>query len=175
MEKTRKQRGPKERPAVRAKTVDLLSRSIHSRQELRRKLLQRSYSAEEAAEGVAFAQDHNFLNEDRDAEAAARSLVSRGYWGPAIRVRLSRRGFSRAAVEQAMEQIGHDGGASEVFERLLPSRIPSDDKGLHRLAAKLLRRGIPAGLVRKRLNRLASEVMDQIELEAAAAVEEETG
>ncbi len=149
--------------------MDLISRSIHSRKELKRKLLQREYTPEEVDRTIGLVESRNFLNETRDAEAAARSLVTRGYWGIAIRARLAQRGFPKGAIEQALESLGADHSATEQMERLIPGRLPVDEKGQRRLAAKLVRRGVPVPLVRKRLKQLSAEVMEQIEQEASAA------
>ncbi len=171
MEKGRRppsNRKPREKPSAAAKAVDLISRSIHSRRELKRKLLQREYAPEDVDKTIGFVESHNFLNETRDAEAAARSLVTRGYWGIAIRMRLAQRGFPKSAIEQALENLAADHSASDQLERLIPRQVPVDEKGQRRLAARLVRRGVPVPLVRKRLKQLSAEVLEQIEQEAPA-------
>jgi len=164
-------RTPKEKPSAASKAVDLISRSIHSRKELKRKLLQRDYAPEEVDRTLGLVESHNLLNEVRDAEGAARSLVSRGYWGLAIRARLGQRGFSRSAVEKALDNLENDHSVAEQLERLIPSRIPADEKGQRRLASKLVRRGIPVSMVRRRLKQLPAEALEQIEQEAASAAD----
>jgi len=156
----------REKPSVSQKAVDLLSRSVHSKRELRRKLIQREYAPEEADAGIRRLEELNLLNESRDAAAAARSLYSRGYWGIAVRSRLAQRGFSRQAVDQAVEMLEADETPERLIRRLLPSKPPADEKSARRVALRLIRRGLPVRKVRESLRDLSAEAFEEIEREA---------
>ena len=115
----------------------------------------------------------NFLNESRDASAAARALYSRGYWGIAVRSRLAQRGFSRQAVDQAVVALEADESPDRLIRRLLPSRPPADEKSARRIALRMIRRGLPVRKVRESLRNLSSEAFEEIEREADAQPDED--
>ncbi|MCW5828764.1 MAG: regulatory protein RecX [Deltaproteobacteria bacterium] len=160
-----RKKNAREKPPAHVKAVDLLSRSGHSRRELARKLRQRNYGPDEIEAGVRFVEDRNFLNEERDAEAAARTLCGRGYWGLAVRARLVTRGFPKSAIDRALDQMETETPVDKALARMLPAKLPADLKARQRLALKIVRRGFPVSLVRRRFDDLPSEMLETAEAE----------
>ncbi len=134
--------------------LELLSRRMHSKSELREKLLRRGTDPAAAEEALSWLQDHQYLDDTRYASAIVRHYSKKGYGEQRIRSELYRRGIPRELWEEALqEQSGTEG----QIDRYLRSRLkdPTDREEVRKLSAALARRGFSWDEIRSAFNRFS--------------------
>jgi len=100
---------PKPTRSATARAVDLLSRRDHARAELRRKLLRKGHSPDETRAAIARVEELGLHDEEHSCRALARSFaVHRGYGPIKVRGRLKEKGFERALVDRAVDELDVD-------------------------------------------------------------------
>ena len=116
---------PDQETAIRHRAMDLLARREHSREELRRKLLQRFPDESSLLDTVldTLAND-NLQSDQRFAEAFIDARISKGQGPHRIRAELRQRGVSELAIDQALNNCEVDWfeRARQVAEKKYPGK-----------------------------------------------------
>jgi regulatory protein len=96
----------KEKPRQSSKSYALwhLSRREFSAAELRKKIIQRGYSEQEADEAMAFVQEHNYQSDERYAGMKARSTAHRS-GNRKIQMVLRTKGVEDTVVQEQIEAL----------------------------------------------------------------------
>jgi regulatory protein len=88
--------------------MDLLARREHSPRELRTKLADRGYAADEVDTTLAALEGEGLLSATRYLEAFIASHARRGHGPVRIRTELERQGIGRDDIQQALQAAGID-------------------------------------------------------------------
>ena len=143
MRRTRKTTEPGSVPSAYARGLKLLEIRSRGREELRRSLEERGFTAEAARAAVERLEAERWLDDFAAARAVVRARASR-YGAARIARELSARGFSEETVRNALaEQSGSEAEAlGRVFRRLWKSsaNLPAVERR-RRVYAGLRRRG----------------------------------
>ena len=149
--------------SARARAVRIVSASNVSRQELRRRLVQKGETEALADEAVQWLTDLKLLDDLQTAKQAVQSAVRKGYGAARIRQILCQKGIERSLWDAAMEDMPPPDGA---IDRFLASRLkdrPPDEKELKRAIDALLRRGHRWSDIRPALQRYTEALDDRRE------------
>jgi regulatory protein len=126
----------------------LLAIRDHSCEELRRKLVERNFSAGEIEEVLRSLEAGGFLDDARYADRLARSLAeSRLFGARQIRQKLFRKGIPTQLIEQALQTAEEALSSEDRLQRLLKSKLKNRDpeqlppKEKQKLANTLHQRG----------------------------------
>lgn len=123
--------------------LGLLVRREHSRRELKRKLTQRGKEAGEIEAALETLSRQDFQNDERFAQALARSRQSAGYGPIRIRAEMSQHALAGETAEQAIAALGCDwlDMAKDLIERRYLRKIQADPAQARKAVDFLLRRG----------------------------------
>lgn len=146
----------KPRQSSKSYAVWHLSRREYSAVELRRKIVQRGYTEQEADEAMAFVQEHNYQSDDRYAGMKARSTAHRA-GDRKIEMALKTKGIAVEVAQAQIETLApeHERAveAVEKFRRLAEGGVSRE------LQAKVWRylgyRGFSPDAIRRALDALA--------------------
>jgi regulatory protein len=130
-------------PSAYQRALGLLVRREHSRKELNRKLQAKGLDADETTAALDVLSRQDFQNDERFAEALARTRASSGYGPMRIRAELATHGLSREVMESALDACQRDwtACAADIVARRY-ARKDLNDPALRRKAVDfLLRRG----------------------------------
>jgi len=146
----------------------ILSLRDHGRVELRRKLSERGFEAEEIRQSLTRLEDLSYLDDRRFSEAMIRSWVERkGHGFTSARSKLLKAGVDEVLIAEVMEESG-----DSINERKICLREAARKKSKLRGEArkrrdKLLRflagRGFPASIVYDVVEKVMSEDKDEDE------------
>ena len=148
------------RSLARDKALEMISRRLMSRKELREKLLQKGADVDAADYSADWLQEHGFLNDESYAAAVARHYAAKGYGAGRVRSELGRRGVDRALWDEAVEQMP---AADEKLHKFIAARLkdPNDREQLRRIGAALFRRGYSWEEIRTALRRYSDEIIEE--------------
>ena len=148
------------RSLARDKALELISRRLMSRREIREKLLQKGADEDAAEYSADWLQEHGFLNDESYAAAVARHYAAKGYGAGRVRSELSRRGVDRELWEEAVEQMP---AAEEKLHKFIAARLkdPHDREQLRKIGAALFRRGYSWEEIRTALRRYSDEFLEE--------------
>lgn len=128
--------------------LGLLTRRPHSEAELRRKLARRGCPADEVERAVVRARGLGYL--DDAAFASVLAGVRARTRGPALIAReLSAKGVERSVVRAALGAVRREDVVASA--RRLAARATAAGAARQVVAARLLRRGFPADVIREAL------------------------
>jgi len=126
----------------------LLAGRDYSAVALRRKLVEREFSAEDSDAAVARLEEDGWINDQRFAERFAEHAVSSGkFYGIRLRQEMQRRGLPPEIIDQALRQITEDHDQTAVLREIVAKRYPdfsfqtSDEKEKRKIIGYLQRRG----------------------------------
>lgn len=142
------------RSKLRERAINILSLRPHSRGELRKKLLFKGATEEEAEDILSWAEGIGLLCDADFAKSIVRTYAARGYGLYKIRDELYRRDIPKSLWEEALKALPDStAGIDAYLERHLKS---NDRKAIKRAADALARRGyswsdISDGLRRHRI------------------------
>ena len=142
------------------KAVSLLSYRQMSGKEMRTKLIQKGFSAEEAEAAVDRLYEYRMLDDSSYAAAVVRHYAQKGYGSARIRSELYRRGISREMIEETLEEeLSSSELIDDRLDRLLRSKLkdPQDRDEVRKVTASLYRRGYSWEEIRSALNRYSCE------------------
>lgn len=135
-----------EPPSAYDRALGLLSRREHSARELKRKLDQRGYDADEGDAAVAALNRDDYQSDDRFADVLIRQRAAAGYGPRHIEAELRQHGID--AREHRARFDEHDWTAIAAgLVRRKSGRKALDRAALQKLAQSLARRGFPANIV----------------------------
>ena len=145
------------RSLARDRALELISRRLMSRKEVRDKLLQKGADEDAADYSVQWLSDHGFLNDESYAAAVARHYAAKGYGAGRVRSELSRRGLSRELWDEAVENMPETGGKLDKF---IAARLkdPEDRDQIRKISAALFRRGFSWEEIRTALRRYTDNI-----------------
>lgn len=147
------------RSLARDLALELISRRLMSRREVREKLLRKGADEDAADYSVQWLTEHGFLSDESYAAAVARHYAAKGYGAGRVRSELSRRGVERELWDAAVEQMPR---ADEKLQKLIAARLkdPEDRDQLRKLSAALLRRGYSWEEIRTALRSYTDEIFE---------------
>jgi len=134
---------PAAEPTAYQRALGLLVRREHSRKELTRKLQAKGLDAGEAEAALDVLSRQDFQNDDRFAEALARTRASSGYGPMRIRAELATHGLPRETVDAALEACDRDwlASARDLVARRYGRKDLADPAQRRKAVDFLLRRG----------------------------------
>lgn len=152
---------------ARAKAVELLARRSHSVQELRLKLLRRTYTPSEADGALAWLSERGYLDDSSFARQWAQQRIERHPEGRvALVAGLRRRGVSREVAEAVAGELCTSETEREAAQAALGKLMRAGERGAgpssgaspsaretERLRRALRRRGFSASLILELLPR----------------------
>jgi regulatory protein len=136
--------------AARQKAVELLARRAHSVQELRLKLLQRSFEPGPVETALSWLGERGYLDDAAFARAWVQRRAERHPEGPlALTAGLRRRGISRDTAEDAVAELCGGQGERALAEAALAGllRRRGPDTGDNAIRKALQRRGFRSSLI----------------------------
>jgi regulatory protein len=110
--------------------MDFLARREYGQSELTRKLADKGFKREVAAQAVAQLSDEGLQSDQRFAESFVQSRISQGKGPVRIRMDLGQRGISDSTIEIALEEADPDWRAlaREQRHKKFGATAPSDFK-----------------------------------------------
>jgi len=143
-----------QRKACRKQAMDLLARREHSRLELERKLLARSYLRDTLDEVLDALEAEGLLAEARFVESFVRARAGKGQGPTRIRADLIRRGIDESHIRAGLREAGHDWNAlaAEVRRKRFGLDAPNDFTERARQMRFLQYRGFEGGQIEAALD-----------------------
>ena len=141
------------RASAKDRAVRIVSTTAISERELKRRLVQRGESAEDAAEAADWLRDLGALDDEAMARRIVRRCADKGYGALRARQELQQKGIPREYWEEALAQYPD---MSEAIDRFLAQKLRDrnpDRKEINRVIAALQRRGYSWEEIRSALNR----------------------
>lgn len=140
---------PTRRRSPRKAALDLLARREHGVAELRAKLADREFPADEIEATLAALQAEGLLSEARFLEAFVASHARRGHGPVWIRAELERKGVAGEAIRQAIEaaEVDWEAEAEAVRVKRFGPEPPADFQAKARQARFLQYRGFRTRLL----------------------------
>lgn len=138
-----RERAKREQPTAWSKAVALLARREHSARELRRKLTERGYSADEADDALQRLADDGYQDDGRFAEMLVRTRISSGQGPARIRAELATHDIDAEHVDAAFDANEADwsGQARSIIERRYSGQDLRDARLRRKAIEFLMRRG----------------------------------
>lgn len=145
------------RSLARDRALEMISRRLMSKKELRKKLIDKGESEENADYCVIWLCDNGFLNDESYAAAVARHYAAKGYGAGRVRSELSRRGVPRELWDEAVDEMPEP---DDKLDRLVAAKLkdPNDREQVRKLGASLYRRGYSWDEIRSAINRFNGEI-----------------
>jgi regulatory protein len=103
-----KAKDPNPTQSARERAVYLLARREHSRKELKNKLIQKGFDADDIERGLNDLEQRGWLSDHRFTESWIRHRVESGYGPFRIRNELAEKGISKLLIDQTFEEIDID-------------------------------------------------------------------
>ena len=149
--------------SAKARAVRILSASSVSSADLRRRLVEKGETEENADEAVAWLQDLKLLDDLETARQLARNAARKGYGEARIRDILYRKGIDRELWSEAMEGLpSPDGAIDEFLAQRFRGQRP-DRAEIKRASDALLRRGHRWSDIKPALRRYTDGLDDEWE------------
>lgn len=145
------------RSLARDRALEMISRRLMSKKELRKKLIDKGESEENADYCVIWLSENGFLNDENYAAAVARHYAAKGYGAGRVRSELSRRGVPRELWDEAVDEMPEP---DDKLDRLVAAKLkdPNDREQVRKLGASLYRRGYSWDEIRSAINRFNGEI-----------------
>lgn len=144
--------------SAKERAVRIVSASNVSRKELRRRLVQKGESEEDAGEAVEWLSGLKLLDDLETAKEIVRAAGRKGYGPARVRQTLYQKGIDKALWEEALCELPEPDGA---IDRFLASRFRGespDRREVKRATDALLRRGHRWADIREALKRYTDEL-----------------
>ena len=146
--------------ATKTRAANMISARPLSKQELRRRLVQKGSGEEDAAAAVEWLEDLGAVNDEEYASTLVRHYSARGYGPLRIREELRRRGVPCDLWDRALEERTDSGETLDALIRKKCKGDLSEPKERKRLSDALLRRGFSWSEVRTALGRYTEILED---------------
>ena len=144
------------KPSCRDSAVKILAVKDRTEKELRDKLLEKGYGADEADDAVEAMKGFGYIDDRAYAEKYVSDGVKlRGHGEARIRSELLRRGVSRSIVDETLAQgLAADGAerVAEIMDRRFQGADLSNPKERSRIVAYFARRGFSYSDIRGAMN-----------------------
>lgn len=147
------------RSLARDKAIELLSRRLMSRRELKEKLIQKGQDEDTAEFCAAWLEANGFINDENYAAALVRHYAAKGYGQGRIRGEFSRRGVPRELWDAALEAMPEN---EDKLDKFISSRLadPEDRDQIRKISSALYRRGYSWEEIRSALRRHQAQAED---------------
>lgn len=144
------------RALARERAIEMLSRRVMSRAEMRRKLIEKGEDEDTAEHVTAWLCDHALIDDESYAAAVARHYAAKGYGAGRVRAELSRRGIERELWDGAICAMPEN---EDKIDKFIASRLhdPEDRDEVRKLSNALYRRGYSWDEIRRALERHRAE------------------
>ena len=162
-EELAKVRREAERAAARASAVRIVSATSVTEGGLRRKLMQKGRSAEDAAEAVQWMKGLQLLDDRQVAEQVVSSCVRRGYGKARIKQALYEKQVPREYWDEALAAVPEMTDAIEDFLKKRFGGQQPDRKEIDKAVNALLRRGHSWSEIKQGLRRYEEFCADSLE------------
>lgn len=137
--------------------VSYLSRRDHSAKELLLKLRQKGYM-ESAEKAVDKLRQEGYIDDERFARMYVRELINiKKYGKKRIEQELYRKGIDREIISLVLEETDFDENELCALIKRKYLRYLSDEKGIKKTVASLMRMGYSFGEIKSALNIIADE------------------
>jgi len=149
-----------EKTAAIKKGLSLLEYAQNTAKTLKRKLVQKGYSAQASAEATDYLLSHGFINEKNDAQLFTETLATRKLYGKnRIKKELYAKGFDGDVIKEAMDLIDTDfaGICAKRMDRMGGRELLTDRNKRQKTVAALMRYGFTYEDIKEAAERLASE------------------
>jgi len=146
--------------SAKARAVRIASASGVSQKELRRRLVQKGETQENAGEAVEWLSSLNLLDDGETARQLASDAARKGYGAARIRQILFQKGIPRELWDEAMEELPSPEGAIDRFLQARFRGDSPDEKEIKRAVDALLRRGHRWGDIKDALRRYTDNLDD---------------
>lgn len=147
--------------SAKERAVRIVSASSVTQKELRRRLVQKGESEENAEAAVSWLSGLNLLDDLETAKQLVRSAGRKGYGRARAKQILYQKGVDRSLWDEALEELPEPDGA---IDRFLASRFRGespDRQAVKRAADALLRRGHGWGDIRAALRRYTDTLEEE--------------
>ncbi len=146
----RSSRSGRARPSAHDKALGLLARREHSQFELKRKLGQGGYDADEIREALQRLDGSSYQDDRRFGEAMLRNRVQQGYGPMRIRVELRSHGLADREIAELLDEAGIDWAAQarRQLVRHYGADPAADPAERQRRSGYLQRRGFAGAHIR---------------------------
>ncbi len=150
------------RASAKDRAVRIVSTTGVSQKELKRRLVQRGETPEDADEAVSWLKELGAVDDEAMARRIVERCVEKGYGEARIRQTLYEKGIPREFWGAAMENLPDMSGAIDAFlERRFRGRDTPDQKEIKRASDALLRRGHSWSDVSAALRRYQASLEDE--------------
>ena len=112
---------------VRKKSLDLLSRRSHSRHELERKLLSRTFDADHITETLDWLEEQHWLNDEQFCADYVQQRSTKGVGPLKLTSELIRKGIDRSLIKHSLKQLDIDW--KKMANQVVNSKYTLDDLG----------------------------------------------
>ena len=142
-----------------SRCVKILAGSDHSRSQLLRKLKMFGFEEEIASLAADYAEEHGYIDEERQALSAAESFVRHKYWGrKRIAAELLMRGYKKTAILYAADHISDEAYMTALHVLLdRKYKIAMEKEDRDRLFASLYRQGFSLSEINAAVKELENE------------------
>lgn len=143
---------------ARARAAAMIGARALSKKELKKRLIQKGESEDNAEAAVAWLEDIGALDDFAYAKSVVRHYAASGYGPAKMRDELYRRGVPRALWEEAIESEADD--PAPAIDRFISAKLRSgvlDEKQKKRICDGLRRRGFRWDDIKAALNRVEEE------------------
>ncbi len=147
--------------SARERAVRIISATNISEKELRRRLVQKGESEEDAGAAVSWLSDLNLLDDMETARQLVRRAGRKGYGPARVRQILYQKGIDRSLWDEALEELPPPDGALDEFLRARFRGERPDRQEAKRAADALMRRGHRWEDIKSALRRYADALEDE--------------
>ncbi len=136
---------------AKARALRIINARPMSREELRKRLVEKGETPENAEECAEWLCQMGLINDTEYAGSVVRHYAAKGYGASRIKQELRRHGVSRELWDEAMEQMPEQ---DEYLARFLRSRLsdPGDRAQVKKVSDALFRRGYSWDQIKHALN-----------------------
>lgn len=136
---------------AKARALRIINARPMSREELRKRLVEKGETPENAEECAEWLCQMRLINDTEYAGSVVRHYAAKGYGASRIKQELRRHGVSRELWDEAMEQMPEQ---DEYLARFLRSRLsdPGDRAQVKKVSDALFRRGYSWDQIKHALN-----------------------
>lgn len=136
---------------AKARALSIINARPLSREELRKRLVEKGETPENAEECAEWLCQMGLINDAEYAGSVVRHYAAKGYGASRIKQELRRHGVSRELWDEAMEQMPEQ---DEYLARFLRSRLsdPGDRAQVKKVSDALFRRGYSWDQIKHALN-----------------------
>ena len=147
---------PREKKNSKDAAADYIAFRDRTAAELRRKLKEKEYTAEEIEEAMDFALDCGLVNDAEYSLRYAEYSLAKGRGPLRIARDLSQKGVERSLIQATLEAQSDSETEYETAMKLAVKELPEEasEKDFARIARKLSSRGFRSSVISRVMNRL---------------------